>query len=282
MPHPDSKWHRTGTSKTGKPVYRANPKYGLNVVEQQQVKQIARKEDKKDHQVHQALTMSPADDETAASYNNFQFAGIPENPLQIMDILPDITQGSEREQRLGSKISLTGVNMKFFFHIPPSTSQSADRSSFSCRLLVLSPRLIQKYSIFKDNWDAGERLNRSYLRNGSDATNFQGDLNSLRFPVNTALFITHHDRYFTLNRGQAMGDVAAGYTNIPDAIKHMRLSLKVKSKNLRFGEPSETEPENAAYFALLLYAPNNGAVTTTAPFAVWGNVFSEVNWRNLN
>lgn len=268
-----------GTKKT---LYLNPSKAGLNPVEKAQAKEIAKKEDQKRDQVHQKLTMSPAPDATGSTYVNWNYAGIPQALAQVMRIVPQIAQGDNREQRHGSKINLTSVNMKFFFHIPPSTSSTAVNSSYSCRLLILSPRLISKFTTLQSNWDAGELLNRKYLRNGDQATGFLGDLNSLRFPVNTATMITHYDKHFTLNRGQRIGNASNGLTHQPDATKRYNLSLKVKSKNLRFSTPADQDAENEAYFAILLYAPNNGGNTTSSTGDVWGNCFSEATWRNLN
>ncbi len=256
-------------------------KQGLNPVEKQQAKEIAQKEDQKRDQVHEKLTMSPAPDATGSTYVNWNFPGIPNSDTHIMRIVPKISQGDNREQRLGSKINLTGVHMKFFFHIPPSTSSSADNSSYSCRLLVLSPRTINKFTTLVSNWTTGETMNRKYLRSGDQATGFLGALNSLRYSVNTANFITHYDKHFTLNRGQRIGDESTGLTNAPDAIKRFNLSLKVKSKNLRFATPADEDAENEAYFAILLYAPNNGGNTTATTGDIWGNCFSSATWRNL-
>lgn len=255
---------------------------GLNPVEKAQAKEIAKKEDLKRDQVHQKLTMSPAPDATGSTYVNWNYAGIPQTMAQLMRIVPKIAQGKDRETRLGSKINLTSVNMKFFFHIPPSTSSTAVSSSYSCRLLVLSPRTISKFTTLQSNWDTGELFNRKYLRTGDQATGFLGDLNSLRYPVNTATMITHYDKHFTLNRGQRIGDASTGLTHQPEAIKRFNLSLKVKSKNLRYSQPADEDAENEAYFAILLYAPNNGGNTTSSTGEIWGNCFSEATWRNLS
>lgn len=268
--------------KTGKMVAVRKPRGGLNKVEKEQVKTIAVKEDRKNDQVHEVLGVSPAPHATGSTYTNYQFAGIPSAMASLIKIVPEISQGTNREQRLGSKIQLTSVNMKFYFHIPPSTSSTAASSSYSCRLLVLTPRLIQKYTTLQSNWAAGEQLGRQYLRDGEDVKSFYGDLNSLRFPVNSSMFITHHDKRFTLNRGQTVGTAANGLAVMPDAIKHLNLNLKVKSKQLRFAGDSATEAENEAYFAILLIAPNNGSNTTDSPSPVWGNCFAAARWRNLD
>jgi len=251
----------------------------LNPTEKAQVKNIATKLDNKGKQVCEANSMSPAVPDTGAAYVNYQYPGIPQALGDLMLLLPKITQGENRSQRLGSKINLTSISCKFFFHIPPAIDQTNDNSSIHCRLLVLSPKIINKLTTLQANWTVGEALRRRYLRDGEDATSFQGDLNSLRFPVNTALFTTHHDRFFTLNRGTTTGD--AGLTHIPDVQKVMNLNIKVKSKYARYAEPGDLYPENFAPFAILLYAPCNGGVTSGSSGIVYGNAFVRTNWKNL-
>lgn len=280
MPLPDTKYVITAKHRSRAAAALA-AKRGLNPVEKKQAKEIARKEDQKRDQVHQKLTMSPAPDATGSTYVNWNYAGIPQNMAELMRIVPKIAQGENREERLGSKIKLMSVKCRFFFHIPPSTSSTAVNSSYSCRLLVLSPRTINKYTTLQSNWDTGELFNRKYLRSGDQATGFLGALNSLRYPVNTACFITHYDKHFTLNRGQRIGDETTGLAHMPDAVKHFNLNLKVKSKYLRFSQPADEDAENEAYFAILLYAPNNGGNTTSSTGDIWGNCFSEATWRNL-
>jgi len=68
---------------------------------------------------------------------------------------------------------------------------------------------------------------------------------------------------------------------MPDAVKWIKLNLKVKSVKPRFGNAAETEPDNYCPIAVLLYAPNNGSETSTSVGPIHGNCFSEVTWRNL-
>lgn len=269
------------TRKSGKrsSSRRATRKVGLKPIEREQVKTIASKLDAKQKQSRQALSVTPGAHATGATYANYAFPSIPAASTNLMKLLPRIPQGLERENRTGSKIKLMGVVTDFFFHIPPATLHNNAYVSVACRLLVMSPKIIQKVSTFSDNWTAGEALESKYLRDGSQETNFKGDLNSLRFPVNTALFTTHHDKRFTLNRGLLVGDPAEGMGNVPDAQKHIRLSLKVKSKSLRFSDAGVVEPDNYAPFAILLYAPCNGQIATANVVA--GNAFVDTTWHNL-
>lgn len=255
-------------------------KAGLNSVEAEQVKEIAQKEDRKGEQVYQKLWCSPSGMGVGTQYDNYQFPGIPAAYTHVMRLIPRIEKGTNRDQRLGSKIDLKAVNCKFFFHIPPATTSTSSTSSFSCRLLVLSPRAVSKYTVLSQNWSTGQQFGNQLLRSGNTATDFSGDLNSLRFPINHAEWITHHDKYFTLNRGLRQGSGDSGCV-VPDAVKWIKLNLKVKSVKPRYGNDAETEPDNYCPIAVLLYAPNNGSETSPNPGAIHGNCFTEVSWRNL-
>lgn len=278
---PDTKYHKQALRAAAR-VNKLKAKGGLNKVEKEQVKTIAVREDRKGDQVHEVLGVSPGANATGSTYQNYNFPGIPSAMASLIKIVPDIAQGTNREQRLGSKIQLTQVNAKFYFHIPPSTSSTAANSSFTCRLLILSPRLINKYSTLQSNWAAGEMLNRQYLRDGEDVKSFYGDLNSIRYKINSSMFVTHADKTFTLNRGQLMGDTTTGAAQMPDSIRHFNINLKVKTKQLRYSGDTAVAAENEAYFGLLLLAPNNGAATDDTPSAVWGNCFTCTRWRNLD
>lgn len=254
----------------------------LNRVEKAQVKTIAKRLDKQGKQICEANHVTPRDSGTGASYANYSFPPIPDALADLMDLMPDIAQGDNREQRLGSKIKLAAINLKFHFHIPPADAFTNANSSVVCRLLVMSPKLISKFSTLQSNWAAGENLRRQYLRDGAAATAFQGDLKSIKFPVNTALFTTHHDRTWVLRRGLLRSGGANGLTHVPDVQKHIRLSLKVKSKYCRFSGETTNQCDNYCPFAILLCAPLNGGLLAPATDGyVNGNCYVNCKWRNL-
>lgn len=198
---------------------RATRISALSKVEKKQVKTIAKRLDDKNKQLREKIFCSPADAGTGPQYANFLFPGIPSASSSLIDLFPSISQGDSREKRSGSRIKLTGVRCKFWFHMPTDQPATGDNSVMCCRLLVLSSKTIKKFSLLETNWDGGELLNRKYLRDGSEDTSFLGDMKSLHFPVNTALFTTHYDKRFTLNRGQLVGDDSSGYTRQVDPVK---------------------------------------------------------------
>lgn len=279
---------RRGTRR----VRKSAPRQGLKPVEKTQVKEIAKKLDDKGKQVCEKLFQTPGTNESGSAYTNYAFPGMPGSGDDLMDIMPDIAQAgtsgqeaASRERRLGSKIKLSSLKTNFMFHIPPATTPSNDTNSVQCRLLILSSKTLKKFSLLKQEWVAGtQNLARRYLRDGDAETFFQGDLNSLRFPVNTALFTTHYDKRFILNRGLRLGSTDSGCV-VPDAIRTLNFNLKVKSKYLRFPDTALSENEDFAPFAILIYAPTNGGHTTTDPTdnvnCVNGKCFVHCTWKNL-
>lgn len=259
------------------------PKGGLKPVEKKQVKRIAKKLDDAGKQIREKIHCTPVDSGTASQYANYLFPGIPSQAASVMDLFPAISQGDNREQREGSRIKLTGVRCKFWFHIPTDQPANGDNATMCCRLLVLSPKVIKQFSLLESNWDAAPGLlNRKYLRDGESQTSFLGDMKSLHFPVNTALFTTHYDKKFTLSRGQLRGDDSTGYARQLDVHKRINLSLKVKSLKVRYADDSATETQNFCPIAILCYAPINGGHTLGTGGVVQGNCLVHTTWKGMD
>lgn len=256
---------------------------GLKPVEKKQVKRIARKLDDAGKQLNELIHVTPVDSGTGASYSNYIYPGIPSQTASLMNLFPPITQGVKRNQRDGSRIKLTGVRCKFFFQIPTDADSDRPSSLIACRLLVCSCKTLKQFSQINANWDAAPGLlNRKYLRDGEQETAFQGDMKSLHFPVNTALFTTHYDKKFTLHRGEIRGEPGPGLTNVPAAYKQLKLNLKVKSVNVRWPDDGATESMNFAPMAILMYAPMDGGHTLGTGGIVHGNCVVHTTWKDMD
>jgi hypothetical protein len=217
---------------------------------------------------------------SGVNYTNHDFPGIPANQGDIMRLIPTVDQGDERDERDGAKIRITSLTGSFFAHVPaaytPSNQTEASAAAgLSCRLLILSCKQVQALGQFEQNWAAGQNFNRQFLKNGSQATGFNGDLFSLRWPVNTQLFTKHYDRYFTLNRGIVNGND----NHKPEVFKNIRFRIKCKNKMLQFNEPSTNNHTNWSLFAVLLYAPNDSSLSSSSPGPVKGNMYCQLSWK---
>lgn len=251
------------------------PKYRLSNQMRSQVKKICNGFEETNQKQKVAFGSG-----SGVNYSNHDFPGIPAGSNNIMRLIPTVEQGDERDERDGAKIRITRLTGSFFAHVPAaytpaSQSEASAAAGLQCRLLILSCKQVQALGQFEDNWAAGQNFNRQFLKNGSQATGFNGDLWSLRWPVNTQLFTKHYERYFTLNRGVVNGND----NHKPEVFKNIRFRIKCKNKMLQFNEPSTTEHTNWSLFAILLYAPNDSSLSSSSPGPVKGNMYSMLSWK---
>lgn len=223
---------------------------------------------------------------SGTNYENHQYSGIPANSTELMRIIPTVEQGDERDERDGAKIKLQNVSGTFFCHIPGAYAPTAGAaksaaSGIQCRLLILSCKQVQAVGQFEQNWAAGQNFNRQFLKNGSQATGFNGDLFSLRWPVNTQLFTKHYDKYFTLKRGFYLGDNTSGAAMQPEVSCIKRFRIKCRNKQLQFNEPGTSEHTNWSLFGVLLYANSDSSLTNSSPGPVYGNMYSRITWKDM-
>lgn len=272
------------TAKAPKALVRAvpkkyKPKYKLTQPMRKEVKKIVNKMEETNEKQKVAFGAG-----SGSNYDNKDFPGIPQGSNDIIRLIPTVDQGVERDQREGAKIRMTNISATFFAHIPaaltPATpAENSAVAGIQCRLLILSCKQVQAVGQLESNWNAGQLFNRQFLKNGSEATGFNGDLWSLRWPVNTQLFTKHYDKYFTLKRGYVRGDTANGATTTPEVAFTHNFRIKCKNKILQFNEPSTTEHTNWSLFGLLLYANNDSSLTNGSPGPVKGNMFTRINWK---
>lgn len=272
------------TAKAPKALVRAvpkkyKPKYKLTQPMRKEVKKIVNKMEETNEKQKVAFGAG-----SGSNYDNKDFPGIPQGSNDIIRLIPTVDQGVERDQREGAKIRMTNISATFFAHIPaaltPATpAENSAVAGIQCRLLILSCKQVQAVGQLESNWNAGQLFNRQFLKNGSEATGFNGDLWSLRWPVNTQLFTKHYDKYFTLKRGYVRGDTANGAITTPEVAFTHNFRIKCKNKILQFNEPSTTEHTNWSLFGLLLYANNDSSLTNGSPGPVKGNMFTRINWK---
>lgn len=255
------------------------PKYKLSNQMRSQVKKICN--GMEEVNVKQNLAFGTG---SGTGYTNHDFPGRPVTSTHLMKIIPTVAQGTERDEREGAKIRITSLTGQFFCHIPaayvPATGaeQSASAGQ-TCRLLVLSCKQLQTLEQVQANWNTGQFLGRQFLKNGSTPESFQGDLWSIRWPVNTELFTKHYDKMFTLKRGIYRGDSNSGAAVTPEVSFAKAFRIKCKNKHLLYNDPANVEHTNWSLFAILLYANNDSSLTTGAAGPIKGNMFAKMTWK---
>ncbi len=218
-------------------------------------------------------------DDHAFSYNP-QYVIAPGGQKDLMKLIPAIAQGTGQDERIGGTVNLQTLRCRFHFSINPRLATTWNNSLFQCRLLIISCKKLVKYADLVDNWSQNLALQTDLLKPGGDGESFKGDPWSLSWPVNRELFTVHAERRFTLGRGAAIGDDSSNI-HMPAPIKVINVSLKVKSKLLKYTEDSTEGATNYAPFGILLYTPNFDVPSPAEIVGpVTGNCASMVTWQD--
>tara|TARA_A100001015_G_scaffold307979_1_gene404810 strand:- start:557 stop:1387 length:831 start_codon:yes stop_codon:yes gene_type:complete len=251
-----------------------------------QVKKYVKGQVDSANQIREKLLCEPNNIGTGGDYANYHFHAFPVvntdtagTTTDLMRLLPQIQQGRQRDQRDGSKIKLKNINCKFLFTLPETVSQSSAHSAVQCRLLVLSCKTVKNWDRLLTQWTQGLDLQNNYLRNGAESTRYKGDNFSLHYPVNTALFTTHLDKKFVLNRGHVEDTTNA---HVPYPVKFINFNLKCKNKVIQYEDDDTKTAMNFNPFAILIYSYVSGTVeTTTSTDKITGSCIVKANWKNM-
>lgn len=251
----------------------------------QAVKKIAAKVvDSKNQTHHKVLT------EPRTAYNNSASVVGDLRPvlpgiIQAGQLLPDGTKMKNNiESREGNKLHLQSIRIQGIVTIPSNDlPDSNDRAMLACRLLCFSCDKFKTHEALSNEWDSGENLRESLLRQGASAVGFDGTLAGLWLPLNTEMFTTHYDRTFYLARGQVVtltaGTEGRGAAYMPASYRSFKINLKVKNKLLTYSNPDNTFPTNYAPSLILMFAYVNGAgaSASTVPFMQFN---STARWKD--
>lgn len=201
----------------------------------------------------------------------------------LMKLIAPLEQGVQRDDRIGAEVKLMSLRSRFHFYIPTDVAQRDDQQHLSCRLLVLSPKKLRKYSDLVGQWESGTVYRSNFLKPDSEASGFVNDMFSLDWRVNRELMTVHADKRFSLSRGKIYDDGSGSGGHIPCPFKTINISLKVKSKKLLFSDFSDEGASNWAPFAILLISPSTvgqGSVPSTNDRSnVYGNCSTVMTYK---
>lgn len=200
----------------------------------------------------------------------------------LMRLVPSISQGDSRDNRTGSKIKLTSVEVYGFLKFVPSGA--ANDSGYAVRLVCASAK---EYPNAQQLFvDADATANRtdvadSWLRQGADPTSFNGTFERLHLPNNTANVVTHYDRIHYLVSDRVIFDNGSTdvdtRTSVRLVIKPFRIRLKVKNKILKYDDDTSTYPINFNPFLMLGFVNLENPGTTDNNLRV--TISAQAKWR---
>lgn len=215
----------------------------------------------------QAVIRSMAEDKTA--YTSLDestlvtFNSAINNTAEILQIVPNIAEGSAENQRIGDRIKPTSLTISGYIRFNPVLTGNINPATpgvcqVGVRLFIVS---LKSKSNLTEVQASAAPLNQ-LLKKGGTNVGFTGLISDLQAPVNTDLWTLHHSKVFYLSQSYNNYATQVGYweTDISNQIRFFKHSLKVKSKTFNYddGTSSSLQPTNYAPVMLLGYSYLNG------------------------
>jgi len=194
----------------------------------------------------------------------YQFSNlISQSPnTRINNIIPNISQGTERNDRNGATLKLMNINIKGRVDVPATDNPpvgNPDRSLIYVRLMVLSVKSNKSRNDIETNWNS--QYNDYVFKDNSSPFAPTGQYSDMLSNINRETFTVHKDMIFKMARNNTFSyDVPdSGATFQKPVSKEFNFNLKCKNKLLKYQDPTDLQPQNWQPFVTAVFAYGNGA-----------------------
>jgi hypothetical protein len=181
----------------------------------------------------------------------------------LIQVLPNIAQGTGEGQRIGSQIRAQKLNIRGFVKLDINTANNNSKlSNVIVRMMVVSMKTSPSY---QDALGMSPKIG-SLLMKGQSTTAFEGYLQDIYAPINTQVFTVHSDRRFYLRQDNLLPIGASPPStnlsqDVSNTVKFFNINVKCKNRLLRYDEDvgSDLLPSNFGPFLLLGYSYLDGS-----------------------
>lgn len=188
-----------------------------------------------------------------------------DSPGDMIQIVPNIAQGTADNQRIGDQITAKSMNIKGFLRFLPQPTSAINNSQYgqvAVRLMVLSLKQAANYDTAVNTSSSLATL----LKKGGTTTYFTGVISDLYAPINTDVFVKHYNKVFYLNQSYMLQPVGAANqsalaVDISKLVRFFNIKVPCRRKTLKYdrGVSSALLPTNFAPFLCAGYVYLNGA-----------------------
>lgn len=202
----------------------------------------------------------------------------------LQQIIPNIANGTEQNQRVGQTIRAKSLNVRGYIKLNVNdVNDSTKLPSVIARMMIVSMKTAPN---FNEAQAQGAKLG-TLLKKGGTTTTFGGLLSDINSPINTDVFTVHADRKFYLNQSyiNATG-VSPPSTvlaqDISKTVKFFNINVKCKNRILKYDEDvsSDLLPTNMGPFLLLGYSYLDGSAVDTISTNVGLQYISTLNYED--
>lgn len=185
----------------------------------------------------------------------------------MLQVLPNIAQGTGDSNRIGDQIRGQSLTIKGHVRLQPNTetNELLSTTNVVVRMMVLSMK--NRNGIYADAIGGSANLS-NLLKKGSTTSGFTGVLGDINAEINTDWFTLHAERKFYLNQSLIAVPGPAGQSSVAMDTRNLVKFFKIKipcKKLLKYdaGAASGLQPLNWAPFLVLGYSFLNGASPDT-------------------
>lgn len=200
-----------------------------------------------------------------------QTSGAPSGVIQLLpsihqvgqDVMGGGIQVDNLESREGSQVKLKSWTVNLSIRLNPGYGNTqAYMAGVRYKVLVLTCKKVADFKdLMSQYWDtASSPIYKDYqFLQGATPEGWGSLMQNFENPVNTNLFTVHAMKTGALTRGFVQGDATGSAAHMPLAVHNLKLHLKVKSKILKFDDPSHVQPSNFQPFLWVGYQAYDGS-----------------------
>lgn len=153
----------------------------------------------------------------------------------MLQIFPNITQGTDSNNRIGREVIAKRLSIKGYVRLDSNTSfNDYALSQVVCRMMIVSLKSKPNYN---DATSTSTPLGALLLKGGT-TTNFTGVLSDINASINTDVWTVHSDRKFYLSQDALIQPSGAGATSqaidTRNAIKFFNIPIRCRNKKLKY------------------------------------------------
>lgn len=162
------------------------------------------------------------------AFNSFN-SGMTTAPGDILQLIPNITNGTLDNQRVGDQIRGKVLSVKGWVSMTLSYLTAASSARIGVRMLVVQPKTLGDLTNIQAN--TGTWLSQ-LLKKGGATTAFSGAVSDLQAPINTDAITKYYDKTFILTLPYVQ--TAVGEATTFNSVKLFKFTRRLRNKLIRY------------------------------------------------
>jgi len=173
---------------------------------------------------------------------------------EIMQIIPNITQGLSDNARVGDQVRAKNLEVAGFVSMN-LTYTTAASARIAVRMMIVQPKTLGSLGPIQSN--TGSWLS-SLIKKGGTTTSFAGNIDDLYAPINSDAITKYYDKVVYLNLPYM--NTAVGETSTMGSTRLFKLNINLRNKLIRYDSTySATSPVEYNPVMLLGYVHLDGS-----------------------